>query len=113
MATRPAMTSSALLVAREALKLGQDAFHPFAHRFSPQKFTQPQHFAILVLRQLLKQDFRTLAQTLRENSDLRAALELSRVPHFTTLEKAEKRLLKNRPLTPSWPNSLLPLEPMA
>lgn len=65
-----------------------------AHKFSPKKFTQPQLFACLVLKTFLKVDYRGVAAHLAEHSDLRTALGLRVVPHFTTLQKASRRLLK-------------------
>jgi hypothetical protein len=42
----------------------------FSHRFSPQKFTQSQLFACLVLREVLKTDYRGLTDFLRDCPDL-------------------------------------------
>jgi hypothetical protein len=69
----------------------------YAHRFSPQKYTQPQLLACLVLKTFLKTDYRGLEVQLDEHSDLRAVLGLRVVPHFTTFQKASRRLLK-RPI---------------
>src|ERR1700689_3854986 len=40
-----------------------------------------------------KKDYRGVSQLLVDCSDLRAAIELDAVPHFTTLQKASRRLL--------------------
>src|SRR5207248_10110453 len=66
----------------------------YAHVYSPRKFTQPQLFACLVLKTFLKTDYRGLAAHLTDHSDLRAALGLTTVPHFTTPQKASRRLLR-------------------
>jgi hypothetical protein len=87
-------TKSPLAVARRALTVAAEALRPFAHRFSPQRYTQPQLFACLVLKVFFKTDYRGIAQYLRDLSDLRGALGLTRVPHFTTLQKASRRLLR-------------------
>ena len=44
---------------------------PYAHRFSPKKFTQPQLFAALVLKEFLRLDYRKLAALLADTADLR------------------------------------------
>jgi hypothetical protein len=87
-------TKSPLAVARRALTAAAKALRPFAHRFSPQRYTQPQLFACLVLKVFFKTDYRGIAQYLRDLSDLRGTLGLTHVPHFTTLQKASRRLLR-------------------
>ncbi len=87
-------TKSPLAVARRALAVADPALRPFAHRFSPQRYTQPQLFACLVVKVFFKTDYRGIVQLLRDLSDLRGTLGLTRVPHFTTLQKASKRLLR-------------------
>jgi hypothetical protein len=89
-------TKSAITVATRALAVATKALRPFAHRFSPQRYRQPQLFACLVLKVFLKTDYRGVAQHLRDWSDLRRVLGLHRVPHFTTLHKAAQRLLRLR-----------------
>lgn len=88
------LTKSPLRVAREALALGHRRLRPYAHKFSPKKYTQPQLFACLVLKAFLKTDYRGLANHLADHSDLRATLGLTAVPHFTTSQKASRRLLR-------------------
>ena len=90
-------TKSPIAVAKAALAAGQEALPRYAHRFSPHKFTQPQLFAILVLRQFLRTDYRGITQQLREWSELRQALGLGSVPNYSTLCYAERRLLKKTP----------------
>jgi hypothetical protein len=68
----------------------------YSHRFSPKKFTQHQLFACLVLKAFLKTDYRGLAAHLSDCPSLCEAIELNRVPHFTTLHKAARRLLQSR-----------------
>src|SRR5262249_25652192 len=58
------------------------------------KYTQPQLFAGLVLKTFFKTDYRGLAGHRADHSDLRATLGLQAVPHFTTLQKASRRLLR-------------------
>jgi Transposase DDE domain len=90
------LTKSPLRVAREALAVATGRLRPYAHKFSPKKFTQPQLFACLVLKTFLKTDYRGLVAHLADHSDIRAALKLQVVPHFTTPQKAGRRLLRQR-----------------
>jgi hypothetical protein len=90
------LTKSPLRVAREALAIACQRLRLYAHKFSPKKFTQPQLFACLVLKTFLKTDYRGLVAHLADHSDLRAVLGLEVVPHFTTPQKASRRLLRQR-----------------
>src|ERR1700686_4023327 len=87
-------SKSPLRVARRALVLGSGALAPYAPRFSPKTYTQPQLFACLVLKAFFKTDYRGISQYLNDCSDLPEALGMHRVPHFTTLQKASARLLR-------------------
>lgn len=88
------LSKSPLRVARLALTTANRVLPRYAHRYSPKKFTQPQLFACLVLKTFLKTDYRGLAAHLQDNSDLRTTLGLAAVPHFTTVQKAGQRLLR-------------------
>ena len=90
------MTKSPRAVAREALRLAQGALPTYSSKFSRKDFTQHQLFALLVLREFLKQDYRGLEQLLTDWSDLRRALGLKKVPDHSTLQKAEQRLLEKK-----------------
>jgi hypothetical protein len=81
-------------VAMVALAAGKEAFSDYSHKSSPKKFTRPQLFACLVLKEFEKKDYRGVCQLIADCSDLRQAIELTSVPHFTTLQKASRRLLK-------------------
>src|SRR5438067_5515415 len=81
-------------VAMVALAAGKEAFSDYSHRFSPHKFTRPQLFACLVLKEFEKKDYRGVCQLLSDWPELRAAIGIAGVPHFTTLQKASRRLLK-------------------
>ena len=83
-----------------ALAAGKDALSDYSHRYSPRKFSQPQLFACLVLKEFENKDYRGIAQLLADCSDLRQAIGLSFVPHFTTLQKASRRLLKLKHVRP-------------
>ena len=88
------MTRSPLEFARLAFKVGKASLAPYSGKFSRKDYVQAQHFALLSLRQFFKVDYRKAVQMVAEWSDLRELLELKKVPHWTTLEKAHKRLLK-------------------
>jgi len=77
----------------EAWEVAQSSLRPFSHRCSPKKFTQHQLFACLVLKNFLKTDYRGVTRHLRDCSELAEAIDLANVPHFTTLQKASRRLL--------------------
>ncbi|KKN08576.1 hypothetical protein LCGC14_1055330 [marine sediment metagenome] len=62
-----------------------------AHRCSPKLYTQHQLFACLVLKALLKSDYRGITAFLEDLPELRTLIGLPRTPHFTTLQKASKR----------------------
>ena len=95
------MTKSALALAQEALEFSRRSFPMYSHQFSPKKFTIHQLFAILAVRQFYHLDYRATEQLLREWSDLRKVLGLQAVPQYSTLCKAEARLLKKHPLNES------------
>jgi len=86
-----AVTLAALATARRALP-------EYAHRYSPKKFTQHQLFACLVLKHFLRTDYRGLAAHLTDNPSLVSVLGLKQVPHFTTFQKASRRLLLTAPV---------------
>lgn len=89
-------SKSPLRVFVMAFEIGTAALRRYAHRFSPKKFTQPQLFAGLVLKEFLKLDYRGLSVLLGDSSELRNAIGLTTVPHFTTFHKASRRLLRFR-----------------
>lgn len=90
-------SKSTLTVARMALRAARDALPDHAHPKSPRKFTQPQLLACLIVKEFAAKDYRDIQVMLAEWSDLREALELTRVPHFTTLQQAARRLLAKAP----------------
>lgn len=88
------MTKSPLALAREALALGQDGLPTYGSSRSRHDFTLPQLFAIMALRQFFKTDWRGIVQLLADLPTLREALHLKKLPHFTTVQKAQQRLEK-------------------
>lgn len=93
--TRP-MTKSPLALARTALEVARAEVPDHSSKFSPRRYTQPQLLALLALREFLRVDYRGLVALLTDWSDLRDALGLSRVPNFSTLQRAARRLLEKR-----------------
>jgi hypothetical protein len=83
-------------VALVALAVGKDALPPYSHLCSPKKFTQAQLFACLVLKAFFKTDYRGIAAILADSTDLRQVIGLQTVPHYTTIQKAAPRLLRNQ-----------------
>ena len=99
--TRP-MTKSPRAVAREALRLAQEALPAYSCRTSRKDFTQHQLFALLALKTFFKTDYRGVVALLDDFPELRGDLRLDKVPHYSTLCKAAQRLLKKgRPSTSS------------
>ena len=91
-------TKNPISLAQAALEAGEEAFTPYSHPKSPHKFTQAQLFALLVLRQYFRLDYRGLIEWLGEWPKLRRTLGLTRLPHYSTLCYAERRLLKKTDL---------------
>lgn len=94
MAIRPQMTNSPVKLARTALAVAQKALPKYSAIKSRHDFTQAQLIAILTLRQFFKTDYRGIQQLLCDFSDLRKELGLKKVPHYTTIQKAQQRLIK-------------------
>ncbi|MEQ1902864.1 MAG: hypothetical protein ABL888_01600 [Pirellulaceae bacterium] len=85
-------------VLTEAWSVASQVFPKYSHKNSPKKFTQGQLFACLVIKNFLKLDYRGLQNLLVDCSDLTAAIELKSVPHFTTFQKASRKLLAAEPV---------------
>ena len=80
-------------VALTALAIAQQSLPKYSHRYSPKKFSQHQLFACLALKNFLRTDYRGVVGHLEDNPSLLRLLALEQVPHFTTLQKASRRLL--------------------
>ena len=87
------MSKSAVRVAREALAAGRAALPEYGSRFSRRDYTQAQLFALLVLRQFLRTDYRGVVTLVTEWRELRRTLGLTKVPHYSTLAHASRRIL--------------------
>ena len=80
-------------VLQTALKIGEKSFAKYSHEYSPRTYTQPQIFACLVLKSYLNLDYRRLHGLLEDCPSLIEAIGMSKVPHFTTFQKATRRLI--------------------
>lgn len=76
------------------MAVGERSLNPFAHKYAPQTYTQAQLLACLILKAFWATDYRTTIAWLKDNPTLCDDLQLKRVPHFTTLQKAQRRLLR-------------------
>jgi hypothetical protein len=81
-------------VAKEALHTARERLPAYSNKHSPQRFTQPQLFAMLVLRQFFRTDYRGIVAILHDSTDLRSALQIESVPHYSTLCYAAQRFQK-------------------
>lgn len=88
------MSKSPVAIARTALAIAQQALPAYSSKFSPQRFTQPQLVACLVLMQFFKTDYRGICVLLSDWNELRHVLGLKKVPHYSTLCYAQHRLLQ-------------------
>jgi len=88
------MTKSVLALARQAHAVSRRELPKYSAVRSRKDFTQPQLFSILVVREFFQMDYRGVVQLLQEWTELRRALGLKSVPHYTTLQKAHARMLK-------------------
>ena len=81
-----------------AYRVAQQSLEAYSHPCSPKKFTQHQLFAVLVFKAFLKTDYRGVVNHLRDCPELAAMIELDKIPHFTTVQKASRRLLMTAPV---------------
>jgi hypothetical protein len=91
------MTDSPLAFARPAVAVARAALPAHSSKYSRKDFTQHQLAALLAVKQFLKTGYRGLVAYLADWAELRDALGLKKVPHFTTTQKALDRLKKTTP----------------
>jgi transposase len=89
-------TKSPLALAKAALRIGEKALGKYSHRFSPQRYTQAQLFALLAMKEFLRQDYRGVVALVEEWPQVQQALGLSNVPHYSTLCYAARRLFAHK-----------------
>lgn len=80
----------------EAWNVAEASLPAYAHRFNPKKFTLHQLFACLVLKDFYGLTYRGTMGLLADGDSLAAAIGLTKIPHWTTLQKAADRLLSSR-----------------
>jgi len=78
-------------VARIIYTQTQAVFPKYSHRFSPKKFTLPQLAACVLLCFYFKMSYRDFEELLLMSKELRDALELTRVPDYSTLNRMYHR----------------------
>jgi hypothetical protein len=78
--------------ARLAYAVVQASVPRYAHRKSPQRFTQPQLVVCLLLTQYLNLSYRNTEEWLLASAEVRDVLELTVVPDHTTIARMLKRL---------------------
>jgi len=88
-----ATSKSPRKVAFVAMEIARQNLPAYSHRCSRKVFTQHQLFACLVLKSFWKTDYRGVVHQLADYPSLVELLGLKRVPHYTTLQKATRRLL--------------------
>ena len=81
-------------VAFVAYATAKRSLPPYLHLKRPKKFTQHQLVACLVLKEFFTTDYRGIVEILEDSSNIKKILQLSEVPHYTTLQKASQRLAK-------------------
>jgi transposase len=81
-------------VAAAAYHVARETLPEHSHRYSPRKYTQPQLLVCLVLKVFFKTEYRGIVEILNDWPDLCQVFGLKTIPHFTTLQKASKRLLR-------------------
>jgi len=80
-------------VAVVAIAVGNRTLPAYGHRFSRHDYQLAQLFACLVLRKFFRTDYRGIIAILDDWPLGRELLGLTKTPHFTTLQKVERRLL--------------------
>jgi hypothetical protein len=100
-------TKSVLALARTAVRVAARALPQYSARTSRHDYTQPQLVALLAVRSALDLDYRGVVTLVGEWAELRRALGLRRVPHYSTLAYAARRLEKGG----AWPPSSAPPSP--
>ncbi|MBO1438570.1 transposase, partial [Meiothermus sp. CFH 77666] len=80
-----------LKVARIIYAQTQTVFPEYSHPNSPKTYTLPQLAACVMLCFYFKMSYRDFVELLRMSQELREALELEEVPHYSTLSRMYQR----------------------
>ena len=81
-------------VLRVAFDAARAALPAYRHKFSPKKFTQPQLFACLTVKEMLKRSYRSGEALLADCDNWLRDVGLSKAPDHNTLCRAHKELVK-------------------
>ncbi|MCL4854135.1 MAG: transposase [Bryobacteraceae bacterium] len=76
-----------------AYHVGQARLPDYSHPCGPKTYTQPQLFACLVFKEFMRLDYRKLSACLKDTPELAKTIALDPIPHFSTFQKAARRLL--------------------
>lgn len=93
-----AATRSPVALARTAYQVAKAALPAYSSDRSRKDFTQAQLFACIALMEFFRTDYRGVVTYLRDFEELRRAIDLDKVPHYSTLCRAVQRLGKSKPL---------------
>jgi hypothetical protein len=85
-------------IARIAYQLAQEVLPPYSHPKSPHRYTLPQLAACVLLAFYLRLSYRDMEQWLLATDKVCAVLKWKRVPDYSTLSRATKRLLRSKVL---------------
>jgi hypothetical protein len=102
MANMSRTTKDPIALAQAAVEAGKEALPDYSCPKSRHTYTQPQLFACLILKQFFRLDYRGVVTWLSRWKELRDAIGLRHVPHYSTLCYAERRLLKKGAVHGCW-----------
>ena len=74
-----------------SMRLGKKYCEEYSHHNSPKKFTQRQLLTCLVLKAYTKTTYRGVVELLEVSEVLRDHIGLTKIPHFTALQKFAQR----------------------
>ena len=73
-------------------QIRQAGIPEYSSKFSPRKYTQRQLICLLALRRYFRKSYRDFVEILSTMDSVIEFLNLSAIPHFTTLQKAFQRI---------------------
>ena len=79
------MHNRLLAFAELALTVAERVLSERAHKFAPKRYTQPQLFACLLLKEYLRLDYRSAEEVIGASDRLRGILRLRHAPDYSTL----------------------------
>jgi hypothetical protein len=94
MAQKGILTKSLKALAQQAYRVASEALPTYSATCSRHNFTQAQLFAILSLKQFFQIDYRGIIELLSDWPELQKTLKLTKLPHYTTIQKTHQRMVK-------------------